>query len=307
MENLWTLGGLTWRELISRTARESWDDEVFGQSARLAFYHFLAIFPALVLAARLMEHLSGAGSGLYQTLEMSLTTILPPRASETLTGVVREIGGGSKLTIWYALLGAVWAALNGTWAVMSGLNVAYEVREGRPWWKTSSVTAGLTLALAVLASASLIVLFYGRQLGEMFVGHIGHPIASYLVWQVLHWAVIAGLLLVAFALFYRFGPNLPDRQMRWSTPGAVIAMLLWLTASGLFRSYVAFQGHRYDEMYGSAGALAILLLWFYFTGAAILIGGEANSEIENAAAQRGHPDQSRPGDHRAEGTRSPRA
>jgi membrane protein len=109
------------------------------------------------------------------------------------------------------------------------------------------------------------------------------------------------MLLIAFALVYRFGPNLSDRRMRWSTPGAVIAVILWLCTSGLFRGYMAYQASKYDQAYGSAGALAILLLWFYFTGAAILIGGEANSEIENAATQHGHPDAGRPGDRRRGG------
>src|ERR1017187_767731 len=78
----------------------------------------------------------------------------------------------------------------------------------------------------------------------------------------------------------------------------VVVVCLWLCASGLFRGYMAYQASKYDQAYGSAGALAILLLWFYFTGAAILIGGEANSEIENAAEQHGPPDASRPGERR---------
>jgi membrane protein len=118
------------------------------------------------------------------------------------------------------------------------------------------------------------------------------------VWQVAQWPILAVMLLIAFALLYRFGPNLSDREMRWTTPGSVIAVVLWLCASGLFRGYMAYQASKYDQAYGSAGALAILLLWFYFTGAAILVGGEANSEIENAAKQHGHPDGSRPGDRR---------
>jgi uncharacterized BrkB/YihY/UPF0761 family membrane protein len=86
MIDLWTLGGLSWRELCKRTVRESWEDEVFGQAARLAFYHFLALFPALLLAATILARFSGTGSDLLNTLESSLGSILPARAFEMVTG-----------------------------------------------------------------------------------------------------------------------------------------------------------------------------------------------------------------------------
>lgn len=307
MINFCTLGGLSIKELLKRTARESWDDEVFGQSARLAFYHFLALFPALVLTATILGRFGAPGADFLHTLQSSLSMILPPRASETVTDFINEMArGAARRTLWFALAGSAWAAFNGTWAVMSGLNAAYEVQEDRPWWMSTLTAAGLTLTLAILVATSLVVLFYGRELAQNLLERAGLPANPELAWQLIHWPILAGLLLVAFAILYRFAPNLRDRQLRWSTPGAVIAMLLWLGASGLFRAYVSFEQTRYRQVYGSTGAVAILLLWFYFTGVAILIGGEANSEIENAAAQHGHPDQGPPGKHRRSGVAPPR-
>jgi membrane protein len=299
MIDLWTLGGLSWRELFKRTVKESWEDEVFGQAARLAFYHFLALFPALLLAATILARFSGTGSDLLKTLESLLGSVLPARAFEMVTGFFAEISkGAAGHTVWFAMFGSLWAALNGTWAVMSGLNAAYEVEEQRSWWQVTLTGAGLTIALAVLGFTSLVLLFYGRKMEAAIMQRIGVSNGASAVWQVAQWPILAAMLLIAFALVYRFGPNLSDRKMRWSTPGAVIAVILWLCASGLFRGYMAYQASKYDQAYGSAGALAILLLWFYFTGAAILVGGEANSEIENAAEQHGHPDASRPGERR---------
>jgi membrane protein len=148
------------------------------------------------------------------------------------------------------------------------------------------------LALAVAALASLLLLFSFRAASLP---------------PIVEWPLLAIMLLIAFALLYRFGPNLPDREIRWSTPGAVLAMILWLCVCALFRAYMTFQASEYDQVYGAAGAVAILLLWLYFTGAAILIGGEADSEIENAAAQQGHPDARRPGEHRPGGIAPRRA
>lgn len=291
MVDLWTFGGLSLRELLKRTARESWEDEVFGQAARLAFYHFIAIFPALLLASAILSRLV-AGAELLQTLQSSLRTVLPPRASGFVTGFLNQIAmGNARHTLWFAVFGSLWAAFNGTWAVMSALNAAYEVEERRSWWQVTLTAAGLTLTLALLGIASLVVLF----LGQRFSSGVS-------VWfPIVQWPILAVVLLVAFAALYRFGPNLVDREMRWSTPGAVLAGILWLGTCGLFRAYITYQAAKYDQVYGSAGALVILLLWFYFTGAAILIGGELNSEIENAAAQHGHPDPRRPGEHRQGG------
>lgn len=308
MVDLWTLGGLSWRELLKRTWRESWEDEVYGQAARLAFYHFLAIFPALLLAFSVLARLSATGSHLIQTLESSLGAILPPRASQMVISFLAQIGSGAaRHTIWFALFGSLWAALNGTWAVISGLNAAYEVEERRSWLHLTLTAAGLTFSLALLAFTSLVLIFYSQRIGDAIARRAGLPASQSVVWHIVHWPVLAAVLLVAFALLYRFGPNLPDREMRWSTPGAVIAVTLWLSASALFRAYIVYQASRYDQVYGAAGSLAILLLWFYFTSAAILIGGEANSEIENAAAQHGHPDAGRPGEHRAGGVPARRA
>jgi membrane protein len=284
MMDLWTLGGLSWRELFQRTVKESWEDEVFGQAARLAFYHFLALFPALLLAATILARFSGAGPDLLKTLESSLGNVLPARALEMVTTFLGGIGkGAARRTVWFAMLGSLWAALNGTWAVMSGLNAAYEVEERRSWWQVALTGACLTLALAAVGFASLVLLFYSRIMETAIMQRAGVPRAV-AAWPVAEWPILAAMLLIAFSLLYRFGPNLPGREMRWNTPGAVIAMILWLCASGLLRCYMAYQAPKYDQAYGSAGALAILLLWFYFTGAAILVGGEANPEIEKAAA-----------------------
>jgi membrane protein len=297
MVNLWILGGLSWREIIRRTWKESWADEVFGQAARLAFYHFLALFPALMLALLLLGRFPHAGPGLIDALKASLDSVLPASASTMVDGVMKQMGDpGARGGLLFAVLGSMWAAFNGTWAVMSGLNDAYEVTEERPWWKVTLVAAGLTVAQAALVLTALVALSFGR-----------HVFGVSVWWQLVRWTVLAVLLLVTFALYYRFGPDLSDMRWRWSTPGAVVAAVLWVGATLLFRFYVHHSPGKYEQAYGSVAAGAILLLWFYITGATILIGGEMNSQIENAAAQGGHPDARRPGERRQGGREPARA
>jgi membrane protein len=299
MLNLCSLGGLTCKDLLWRTARESWEDEVFGQAARLAFYHFLGLFPFLSLAVLVLMRFEHSGGRLLEALESSLQRVFPASSASVVTGFLAEVSSRTnRKEIGFAALGSMWAAFNGTWAVISGLNSAYEVEERRSWWKITVIAGGLTVALGLLGFTALGLLFFGARIGLRTEFGAG--------WRILHWAVIAVLLLVAFELLYRFGPDLEDLKFRWGTPGAAIAVVLWISASLVFRAYAEHAVSKYDLLYGSLANAALLMLWFYVTGVAILIGGEVNSEIENAAAQNGHPDARRPGERRPGGRPPPR-
>jgi membrane protein len=96
-------------------------------------------------------------------------------------------------------------------------------------------------------------------------------------------------MLLGFALVYHFAPDIREQKWKWVTPGAVFGVTLWILASLAFRLYLSYFD-SYAKTYGSLGAVIVLMLWFYVTGIAILVGGEVNSEIEHAAAERGAAD-----------------
>ena len=134
MAKLWSLKGLSWRELAKRTCRKSWDDEVFGQAARLAFYYFLSLFPVLLLLLILFDKLAGTGSDLRSTLLGAFQQILPRGAAALIAKTAVELNAGAVIGVGAVAAGlaSAWGALNGTWAMMTGLNKAYEVNEERP-------------------------------------------------------------------------------------------------------------------------------------------------------------------------------
>jgi membrane protein len=107
-------------------------------------------------------------------------------------------------------------------------------------------------------------------------------------WRVLQWPFIILSLFAAFFLLYDFAPNVRRQQLRWVWPGAALGVMLWILVSFGFRLYFSFFD-RYSLTYGSLGAVVVLMLWFYLTGVAILIGGELNAELEHAAAEAGIP------------------
>jgi membrane protein len=274
MHNLWTLGGMSFPELLRRTLRECWHDEVFGQGGRMAFYHFLSIFPSLLIVftiSALIPHLGGHMKNAFQDLTSQL---LPNQASVLLQQITTEFNdrAQSRLALIPVCAAALWAALNGTWALVYGLNKAYEVEEHRSWRELSLTIGGLTFFLAVVGSMAVFLLFCSAYLQSRFPGWA-------LALRALNWLVLAGALSFCFAVLYRFAPNLRDCAWRWSTPGALCAAVLWITSTFATRLYFEHV-NNYSRSYGHLNGVVMLLLWLYVSNGAILIGGEMNSEIE---------------------------
>jgi membrane protein len=169
--------------------------------------------------------------------------------------------------------------------MMAGLNRAYEVKEERQWWQIATTVFALTISLGIMGLMALAAMLYGSRAGTMISQHSQHLWAhTPFPWRILQWPVIIILLFFSFGSIYRFGPSLKDQRWQWSTRGALVAIGLWAGSTMLLRIY---QDHcsSSQRIYEGLQPVATLLLWLYFTGAAILIGGEANSEIEKAAVE----------------------
>jgi membrane protein len=268
---LWTLGGLSVWELMTRTLQESWEDSVFGQGGRMAFYHFLAIFPALAVLLAASAHVPRL-AGFIQRAGGDLSgQFLPGEVARLFQQILAEMNAQalSGLHFVAACAGALWAALNATWAMIYGLNRAYEIEEHRPWWQLAITIVGLTLALVVLCCVALSLIFASAQ-GGILARH------------GINWLAAVAAACAWFAILYRFAPSLADHEWRWSTPGALCALILWVGAA--FGAQVYFERvNDYSRAFGHLNGVAMLLLWLYVSNGAILIGGEMNSEIKKAS------------------------
>ena len=299
------LGGLSLYELAKRTVRASWHNAVFGQGSRLAFYHFLAIFPTLLLVLTVASRVPPGVVPVRDTLLALAQQLLPRDAFFLLRGILNELQQQARpgVTIVPAFGGAVWALGNGLWALIVGLNTAYEVQERRPWWKLALTMMGLTLALTLAGSLALCLLVFGTKLGTNSSPHSWTFASAFLAGRVLPWALLSALLLFSFALLYRFAPNLRDHRWRWSTPGAWLALLVWIGGTLLVRFYFEHV-NNYRRSYGPLNSVVMLLLWLYVANAAVLLGGEMNSEIEKAGAQHDSKVESPMSKEQEEGDRS---
>lgn len=287
MFRTWKLSGLTLKQLAQRVWAEISEDDVFGRAAQLSYYFLLSLFPLLLFLMTLLGYFASSSSQLRSNLLNSLSAVMPSSALDlvqaTLTEVTSQAGGG-KLS--FGLLAALWAASNGMGAISETLNIAFEVKERRPWWKIRLISIALTLLLAVLIISALVLVLYGGQIAELVMGAAGYGNSAVMIWKVGQWPIVFLFLLIALAALYYFAPDLrkPAKRWQWITPGAVVAIVLWLVVSLAFRIYLNFF-NSYSATYGSLGAVIILMLWFYLSGLAILVGGEINSELEKAAAQ----------------------
>ena len=270
-------------------------DDVLNRAAILSFYFLLALFPLLLFLIALLGSFADSGTELRRNLLTYLRAIVPVSASDLINTTVDEISqksSGGKLS--FGLLTSLWFASSGMGAIIEGLNVAYDVKETRAWWRRTLLAIVLTIALAVLIVTALALMFYGSRMAEGIANHYGFGAAFTAAWTVLQWLFVLIFVFIAFVLIYFLAPDLHEQQLRWLTPGAAVGVILWLLVSFLFGSYLNFY-NTYSVVYGSLGAVIILLLWFYLTGVTILIGGEVNAIIEQAAARVGDPEAKAPG------------
>jgi membrane protein len=270
---------LNWKTFAGRLWTRINDHEIFGRAAQLSYYFLLAVFPLLLFLVTLLGYFAEAGSQLRHKLLTYLATVMPAAAVTLVHATLDEISqarGGGKLSL--GILAALWAASNGMGAISSTLNAAYAVKEVRPWWKVRLIAICLTIMVTVFIMLALAIVFFGGQLGERIAGHFGFTAAFTIAWKVLQWPIAIFFMVTTFDLIYRFAPSVKRPQLKLWNAGATTAVVLWLLVSFGFKAYLHFF-NSYSVTYGSLGALIVLMLWFYFTGLAILIGGEINSEL----------------------------
>ncbi|MDY7092536.1 MAG: YihY/virulence factor BrkB family protein [Acidobacteriota bacterium] len=278
----WWRGGLSWTHLARRVASQVMDDDVVGIAAQLAYYFLFSLFPLLLVLTTVLGYFAD-DAVIRQKIFSFLADLVPKEAAlELLQSTLEEVvsgRGGGKLS--FGLLATLWAASAGMAALIRGLNAAFDVAEDRPWWSNRLRALGFVLLLGLQLGVGLTLIFYGSSLGEQLAQWLGLGAYFAPVWAVTSWLVVLVLLTVTFDLLYNLGPNLESYRWRWMTPGAVVGVWLWLAVSLGFRTYLNFFD-SYSRTYGSLGTVIILLLWFYLTGIAVLMGAETNSEIYKA-------------------------
>lgn len=287
MTSLWTRGGLSLKELGRRIFFQIYEDEILGRSAELAYFFLFSSFPLLLFLTTLLGFVAQASTGTRWNLFAYIARISPSSdITALLSDTLNEIAAGAGSTkLWLSLAAAIWVASNGMIAVTRALNIACGLKETRRWWKRRIVAVVLTATFSAMVISALVILFLGGAIGEAVASRLGIGLLFASVWNLFQWPLVMVFLLLSFDMVYNYAPNLGGHHHReWGTPGAVTGVVLWLGATFGLRLYLSYF-HTFSTAYGSLGVVILLLVWFYLTGFALLMGGEVNSEIGRAQAE----------------------
>jgi membrane protein len=284
------LGRRSWWQILKRTGKQFREDNLTDWAAALTYYGVLSLFPGLLV---LVSVLRLTGKATTQKVLDNLTATAPGPAHSILTTAITNLQNGQQSTAgilaFVGVVGALWSASGYIAAFMRAANAIYDVPEGRPVWKTLPIRLGVTIVTGVIvAAAALAVVFTGglaRQVGKLL--HLGSSVV--LVWDIAKWPVLVVLISLLFAVLYWASPNAKHGGFRWVSPGGLLAVVVWLVASGGFALYVANFG-SYNKTYGSLAAVIVFLVWMWISNVAILLGAEFEAEMQRGRAiEAGHP------------------
>jgi membrane protein len=270
-----------WRDILLRMKRDASEDNLSIIAGGVAFYGFLAIFPALaalVLVYGLfadpstIQHevasLSGVPSGVRNMLAQELSSLAGQSS--------RSLGAGVLVSV----LVAIWSARKGTAALIKSLNIAYDEKERRGFFRRNGLILLFTIGVIAMALFALVMV----AVIPAAVHRLGLPgmVTTFIVWA--RWPILAAVVLFGLALLYRYGPSRERPQWHWVTWGSTTATAVWLVASVGFSIYVSHFG-SYNKTYGSVAAIAILLIWFLLSAYVVIFGAELNGEMEHQTAK----------------------
>jgi membrane protein len=278
----WRLGGLSAATLARRVYGGLWAHDLFDRAASLSYYFLFALFPALLFLTAILGLVPGPK--LMDHLLDYVARVLPADAASLLSKTLGEVVKGARGSlISLGVLGALWGASSGMISISHALNVAFEVRDTRTWWRHRLEAIGLTVWFSGLTIVALLLFVFGERIGEAMAQGLGVGAAFTRSWNVGRWPALTLCALVGIMLVYQLAPA-ARQHWRRITPGATFALTGWLAASFTLRAYVTYLGN-YNATYGSIGGVILLMLWFYLSSLALLVGAEINSQIQRAETE----------------------
>jgi membrane protein len=269
-----------WTAILRRTGEQLYRGQCFGWAAALAYYSFLALFPALLFVVSLASFLP-----IQRLIEQAMRTVGRFAPGDVVTIVrdqllqIADKPQGGLLVL--SLLGTVWSTSSGMVALIGTLNQAHGVAEGRSWWQVRAIAIALTIALAFFVLIAFTLVMIGPTAGGWVADWLDLGAAFTLWWQLVRWPAAFAVAVTALGAVYHFAPDV-KREFAWITPGSVAATVLWLLVSLGFKWYLVHFGD-YQKTYGAIGGVMVALLWFYFSGLAVLLGAQLNATIAHAS------------------------
>jgi membrane protein len=268
-------------EFFKRTAKEISEDHLAAFAGNLTYKGLFALFPFAVFLLSLLG-LFGAPDLLTNLIDQA-RIVLPNDVvnllEDQLLGIAESRAQGAFTAgAIVSILLALWGVSGAFRSVMEAMNVMYEIEEERPFWKVYGLSVFLSFGVAALLITALVLVVFGPQIGGAIADVVGLGFVFELVWNIVKWPVLIGIVLFAFALVYYFAPDV-EQRFRYVSPGSIMAVAMWVLFSLLFRLYVENFG-SYSATFGSFAGIIILMLYIYYSSFIMLVGAEVNQVIE---------------------------
>jgi membrane protein len=278
-----TSQGTSLSATLKRTVTEFSEDNLSDWAAALTYYGLLALFPALIALVGLIG-LVGDPHSTTKTITQIVTKIGPSSAAQTFAGPIKSITAHKSTAGIMGIVGlavALWSASSYVGAFMRASNVIYETPEGRPIWKLRPLQVLVTFVMVVLLALVALAIVLTGPIVTAVAKPLGVSAAAVNIWDIAKWPVLLIVVITMIAVLFYASPNVKLAGFKWVTPGALLAVVVWLIASALFAFYVANFG-SYDKTYGTLGGVVIFLVWMWLTNTALLLGMELNAERERS-------------------------
>ena len=266
-----------WWQVVRRAFAETKADNVPMLAGGVAFFAFLALFPAMIAAITLYGLVADPAQAAAQIegFAAALPEDVQPLLSDQLTAVAATSDRALEISLVVSLLAALWSASSGISNLMQAVNLAYDEEETRGVLKLRATALALTLGAIVFVLVALaLVALAPVVLDRLPLGVVGTVLA-----QVVRWGVLIGVVIVGLAVVYRVAPDRADPRFRWTSTGALVAAVLWIVGSAGFSLYVNNFG-SYNRTYGALAGVIVLMLWLLLTSYIVLLGAEINAESE---------------------------
>jgi membrane protein len=266
----------TVRSALVRTYADVVRNHTMQMAAALSYYFVLSLFPGLIFLSAVVAYLPVPD--LFNHALAVMGRFLPADSMSLVRRVLADVVTPNKgAFLSFGILGSLWAASGGFSAAIEALNIAYEVNDDRPFWKTRPLAVGLAFMTGTLLLVALSVMIVGPRFGEWLAARVHLSNIFVLLWPYIHWSLAALFTILAVEGLYYLAPNVKQRFFA-TLPGAILAVGCWIGLSYLlgiyFRSFANF-----NKTYGTLGAAIALMVWLYWTGFAMLVGAELNAEL----------------------------
>jgi membrane protein len=272
-----------WKDILKRTYKRTWDDNVALVSAGVAFYGFFALLSLIGLIVLVYGFVADPGTVIDQV--EALTGVLPTDVAvligDQLMTAVKSSQSTKGLGILLAFLVAIYGGTNGAASVITALNIAYEEKEKRSLFRFYLLAVVMTVGALIVALLAIAAVAAVSTLQHL-LPKAAPP--AVIAGKAVGYLLLACLAALVASMLYRFGPSREDAQWRWITPGSAFAAVAWLLLTVIFGFYVS-HFTNYHASYGSLGAVVAMLTWMYLSAYAFVFGAELNSEIEHQTAR----------------------